>query len=117
MVKYRRLKSILLKDNVKYAVNLFDWSRKTLVGNELEQYKRDEAELTAYYKSQMSAGNLIVNDIMEEVTTNYGKILIHVGDEFTVSDTYIFPAKEIEWFNKMQADPNIIKFNDKEIIS
>jgi hypothetical protein len=117
MVKYRRLKSILLKDNIKYAVNLYDWSRKTLEGSELEQYKRDEAELTAYYKSQMAAGNLVVDDVMEEITTNYGKILINVGDEFMVDDSYIFPAKEIEWYNKMKADPNIVKYNDKEIIA
>ena len=100
MVKYRRLKSILLKDNIKYAVNLEDWSKKTLDQSELEQFKLDEAELTAYYKSQMNAGNLIVTDIIEEVTTNYGNILVHVGDDFLVSNDYIFPAKEIEWFNK-----------------
>lgn len=117
MVKYRRLNSILLKDNIRYAVDLYDWAKKTLEGSELEQFELDATELLEYFKNQIDTGNLIINNITEEITTDHGKILIPIGVEFSVTENYTFPEKEIEWYNRMALDPNIVKFNDKELIS
>jgi hypothetical protein len=117
MAKYRRLKSILFKNNKKYAVDLNEWAEQTLQGADLDQFNSDMAELTIFWETMMLNNKLLVTDITETLSYNSGSITVVVGEEFTIADDYVFPDKETEWYNRMAADPSIIKFNDKELIS
>ena len=117
MAKYRVLKSILLIDNKKYAVNLVEWAQQRLQDNDLVQFNSDMTELMLFWDSMKLNNKLSVTDITEILTYNNESITTVVGQEFTVTDDYIFPDKEIKWYDRMSADPNIVKFNSKELIS
>jgi hypothetical protein len=110
------LHSVLRKDDKNYAVNLNDWGNLTLLGPELVQFKLDIVELTTHLNNAIASGDLTVTPINETITTNSGQtITITVGFDFSQTDNYIRPELEVEWYQKMSQDPNIIKFNDREI--
>ena len=116
MATYQRLKSLLNKDGKTYAVGLLEWGNATLVGGDLIQFQADMNELMTYFLSQIKLGNLSVTDIIEEVQTSGSKIPVVVGSRTVLSDSYVQPTKEIEWFARMAADPNVT-FNDAVLIS
>lgn len=116
MKTYRLLKSILLKDGKKYAVNLVEWGNLTLQGSELNQFKTDMDNLQLYYDSQVNNGNLSYSELTEQVTLSDNTTnSIKVGLIFSESDNYVVPVRETEWYDKMSRDPNLIKFNTKEL--
>jgi hypothetical protein len=110
------LHSVLRKDDKNYAVNLNDWGNLTLLGAELVQFKLDIIELTTHLHNSITDGDLTVTPINETLTTESGHtITVTVGFEFSQTDNYTRPELEVEWYQKMSQDPNIIKFNDREI--
>lgn len=110
------LHSVLRKDDKNYAVNLNDWGNLTLQGDELAQFRLDIIELTTHLNNAISNGDLIVTPINETITTQSGQtISILVGFDFSQTDNYVRPQLEIDWYQKMSQDPNIIRFNDREI--
>lgn len=113
MKTYTRLKSILSKDGKKYLVGLIEWGPLSLQGEELQQFDTYLIELGKHYDDNISAGNLTYSPIIEEITLSSGKKLdVVIGWNFSVTDSYIFPVKEAEWYEKMSKDPLVVKYNE-----
>ena len=112
----RLLHSVLRKDGKNYAVNLNDWGNLTLLNEELAQFRLVIVQLTEHLNNAISNGDLTVTPINETITTEFGTTVVAtVGFEFTQTDNYIRPELEVEWYQRMSQDPNIIRFNDREI--
>jgi hypothetical protein len=111
MTKWKRLKSILLKDGTKYAVNLQEWGEMTLEGDALAQHLAKIQEIGEFYQPQELAGDLIVESITENIEVNGAYIKLEVGSIFYFSDNFVVSPTEIDLWDKMSKDPNIIKYN------
>jgi hypothetical protein len=110
------LHSVLRKDGKNYAVDLDDWGKMTLQGDDLVQFELAMSQIVAHFEREMQNKNLIITPIIENITTDNGTtVSVVVGSEFSQSDSYVRPEIETEWYQRMSQDPNIIKFNDREI--
>jgi hypothetical protein len=115
MIQGRVLHSILRKDGKNYNVKLFDWGVSTLEGDELEKFKADMDQMSEFYKNETLKKKFIEIPLNETVVTEQGHtVSVRVGSEFIHDDDLVRPLVEIEWYQRMSQDPNIIKFNNVE---
>lgn len=114
MKTYKRLKSILLKNDKKILVNLEEWGNFTLTGDELVQFQEDFVDMHRYHGDLIDKGDLKIEMLYEEVEVEYTTLTLEVGIRITKVDNLVLHPREVYWFDRMSKDPNVIKFNHDE---
>jgi len=118
MAEYKQLYSILELNGKNHAVDLQSWGNLTLTGSDLTQFQADMATLTIDYKPYINAGNIVSRSIEETVlTSESANLTIPVGTLTTRSEDLLPDPRIVEWSQRMQADPRIIKYNPETRIA
>jgi hypothetical protein len=116
VTKYKRLRSILLKDGNKYAVNVYEWGELTLEGAALDQHREKIQEIGDFYQQQILTGDFIVELIIENIEVNGMYIKFQVGEILHMSENFVVSPQEVVLLENMSNDPNIIKYNYPQLI-
>jgi len=118
MAEYQQLYSILELNGKNHAVNLQSWGNLTLTGNDLTQFQTDMANIDTDYQPYINAGNIVVRPINETILTSESiNLTIPVGTLTTRSEDLPIDTRIVEWAQRMQSDPKIVKYNPETRIS
>jgi len=118
MAEYRQLYSILDLNGKNHAVDLQSWGNLTLTGSDLTQFQADMAAFNADLQPYLDAGNIVSRSINETViTSESANLTISVGTVVTRSENLLPDPRLDEWSHRMQADPQIIKYNPETRIA
>lgn len=118
MAEYKQLYSILELNGKNHAVDLQTWGNLTLTGSDLTQFQNDMTTLNRDYEPYINSGNIVISPIEETVQTSESvDLTIFVGTLITRSEDLPIDARIVEWSQRMQADPKIIKYNPETRIS
>lgn len=118
MAEYKHLYSILDLNGKNHAVNLQSWGNLSLTGSDLTQFQLDMSTFDADIQPFINAGNITIRSIEETVpTSESSNLTIIVGAVITRSEDLPADPRIVEWTQRMQADPQIVKYNPEVRIS
>jgi hypothetical protein len=112
MAEYRQLHSILDLNGKNHAVDLQSWANLTLTGSDLTEFQADMATLNTDFLPYFTAGNIVFRPIEETMLTSEStNLTIIVGRNVTRSEDLPLDPRMVKWVNRMQEDPQVIKYN------
>jgi hypothetical protein len=118
MAEYRQLHSILDLNGKNHAVDLQSWGNLALTGSDLTEFQTDMATLNTDFQPFITAGNIVFRSIEETVlTSESNNLTIFVGRNVTRSEDLPVDPRMAKWVNRMQEDPQVIKYNPEIRIS
>lgn len=108
---YHAFFHVLTENGNKTLVTEQKWGQARLTGDDLTKFNADMEEAYAPFFADLNAGKILVSDLTEEITTDFGqKITVTIGDKVTFLDAtskYEFSTKFNEWATLMKQDPNL----------
>lgn len=102
---------VLTENEGKTLVSEEEWGQKRLTGDDLTKFTNDMEEAFAPFIADLNAGKIIVEDLVELVTTPSGQTMeVVTGKKISfpgATSKYQFHQKFYEWADVMKQDPNL----------
>jgi hypothetical protein len=108
---YHAYRHLLNNNGDKELVNEVDWGYKRLTGADLVQFQTDIEQAVNSVVSEVNAGNIVIEDLVEEVTLGTGqKLVVKLGEKLTFPNAtakFEFHPNYTKWAEVMKQDPNL----------
>ena len=108
---YHAYLHLLDTDGDKELINDVDWGFKRLSGADLEQFTTEIEQAVAPVLNGINAGNIIIEDLEEEITLTSGqKVVVKIGEKLTFPNAtakFEFHPNYLKWAEVMKQDPNV----------
>jgi len=108
---YHAFYHVLTEDGETTLVSESSWGDKRLSGNDLEQYRAEIGEAITSVVNDINAGNVVIEDLEEQVTLSTGqKLQVKIGEKLTfpnATSKYQFHPNFYKWAEVMKQDPNL----------
>jgi len=108
---YHRYFHLLNDNGNKELVDEISWGSKRLTGSDLAQYESDMEQAFTPVINAINAGNIVLEDLEEEITLESGqKLVVKIGEKVTfpgATAKFEFHANFIKWAEVMKKDPNL----------
>ena len=109
---YHAFFHVLTENGEKTLVSDTEWGEKRLSGNDLDQYRADLVEATTPIINGINAGNIVIEDLEEQVTLSTGQQLqVKIGEKITfpnATSKFEFHPNFYKWAEVMKQDPNLV---------
>ena len=108
---YHMFFHVLTENGEKTLISESEWGEKRLSGNDLDQYRTEIAEATTPIINEVNAGNIVIEDLEEQVTLSTGQQLqVKIGEKITfpnATSKFEFHPNFYKWAAVMKQDPNL----------
>lgn len=107
---YHRLFHVLTENGESQLVSEGEWGEKRLTGADLEEFKQDMDAAFNEYAPDLTAGKIVVEDLIESVNVNGATVAVKIGELLTfpgATQRYTFPSHFDKWHALMKQDPNV----------